>query len=272
MKTPLVSVIMPAYNCENYVEQALESLLRQTYTNLEIIIVDDCSTDNTWGVIQSVAKKDSRIKAYQNKVNSHIVKTLNFAIEKTSGEYLARMDSDDERLPDSIALQVEYLEKHPDVVVVGGFSELCDEHMNVLNLREYPTEDAQIRKKIFRFSPFTHACIVMRKSAIPSPAYDVNFDCAEDYNLYFNLAKKGKLANIPTVVYKIRTHKKSISRTRARHQENLTLYIRLKAVFEYGYTMQKTDKIYFACQLLTMYLMSPSFRFWLFNKIRTVMK
>jgi len=270
MKEPLVSVIMPAYNCGTYIEKALYSLINQTYKNLEIIVVDDGSKDDTWEVIQRFAKKDKRIKPYQNEINSRIVKTLNYAISKSSGKYLARMDGDDERMLDSIEKQVDFMEKHPDVVIVGGSSEVCDSNMKVLNKRVYLFTDSEIRKKLFRFSPFTHATIVMRASMVPSNPYSL--DCAEDYDLYFRLAKNGKLANLSDVLYKIRTHEGSTSQSRARYQEKLTLYIRLKAVFEYGYEMTTGDKLYFFIQLVTMYLMPSSFRFWLFNKIRSLLK
>lgn len=268
---PLVSVIMPAYNDEEYIDQALGSITHQTYTNLEIIVVDDCSTDATWQKIQAFAKRDSRIKPFRNKKNSKIVKTLNFAIEQSTGKYLARMDGDDERTLDGIEAQVTFMEAHPDVAIVGGISQVCDEKMNLLNERHYAETDEEIRKALFRYSPFTHATIVMRRSMLPEKWYDEKFDWAEDYELYFRMAKKGKLANLNKVLYKIRTHNKSVSRTYARRQEALTLYIRLRAVFELGYKMSRSDKVYFFLQVLTMYLMPTSFRFWLFNSLRRFM-
>jgi glycosyltransferase involved in cell wall biosynthesis len=261
---------LPAYNCEKYIEVAINSVVNQTYRNLEIVVVDDCSTDKTWEIIQKMADNDSRIKPLRNKENSKIVKTLNNAIENSSGKYLARMDGDDERVLDSIEKQVNFLENNKDVAVVGGSSEICDENMTTINKREYLLTDSEIRKKLFRFSPFTHATIVMRASMVPTSPY--RLDWAEDYDLYFRLANNGKLANLPDVLYRIRTHKKSVSRTKTRYQEKLTLYIRLKAVFEYGYKMSKSDKLYFFAQLVTMYMMPSNFRFWFFNKIRGFLK
>lgn len=263
---PLVSVIMPVYNCEQYLEEALTSVIKQTYKNLEIIAVDDCSTDNSWKLLQDFAKQDKRIKAFRNKENLKIVGTLNFAISKSKGEYLARMDGDDRRELKSIAQQVAFLQKHPDTVMVGGAVSFCDEHMNRLNDRAYPTTDVEIRQKLFRYSPFCHASLVIRADAVEPNPYKLNW--AEDYDLYFRLAKKGKMANLDNVVYHVRTHKESVSRSKTRYQEKLTLYIRLKAVFEYGYTMSASDKFYMFAQALTMYLMPSGFRFWLFNKLR----
>lgn len=265
-KQPLVSVIMPAYNCEDYIADALQSIIDQTYKNLEIIVVDDASTDGTWTMIQALAKQDKRIVALQNPQNLKIVGTLNRAVNRSKGKYLARMDGDDIREPDSINREVAFLEKHPDVVVVGGAAEFCDQQMNTLNKRAYPTSDQAIRSKIFRYSPFCHASIVIRAEAAGKDPYQYNW--AEDYDLYFRLAQKGKMANLPDVLYRVRTHKASVSRSKTRYQEKLTLYIRLKAVMEYGFSMTFSDKAYFAAQLATMYLMPSGFRFWLFNKLR----
>ena len=258
---------MPAFNCERYVADALESLIGQSYQNIEVVIVDDHSTDGTWAVIKEYAKKDSRIRPYRNAKNLKIVETLNFAISKSNGKYLARMDGDDMRTLDGIEKQVEFMEAHEEVAIVGGYAEVCDENMNVLNIRKYGLTDTDIRRKLFRYSPFTHAAIMMRASLLPERLY--RLDWAEDYDMYFRLGKAGTFANLATTLYRIRTHGESVSQTKARYQEKLTLYIRLKAVFEYGYTMSLSDKVYFGLQLITMYMMPPRFRFWLFNKIRS---
>ena len=267
---PLVSILMPAYNCEEYVAEALQSLLDQTYKNIEVVIVDDHSTDGTWKIINEIAKTDKRIRPFRNEQNLKIVGTLNYAIRQSKGKYFARMDGDDVRATDSIHKQVDFMEKHDDVVIIGGSAVLCDVNMKPINKREYLLNDKEIRQKLFRFSPFTHGTIMMRASLVPQDPYKL--DWAEDYDLYFRLANRGKLANLPDVLYLIRTHGDSVSQSKTRYQEKLTLYIRLKAVFEYGYEMTASDKWYYFIQLVTMYLMPSRFRFWFFNKIRHFLK
>lgn len=263
---PLVSVVIPAYNCEAYVANALESIINQTYTNLEVIIIDDGSSDETFKIAKSYEKQDPRVKAYKNKENLKIVGTLNSAIAKSRGKYVARMDADDFRMPDSIEKQVAFMEKHADVVVVGGAIDVCDGDMNLINHRDYPVTDTQIRARLFRYNPFAHPAIMMRAEALKDTPYTLNW--AEDYDIYFRLGLKGKFANLPTTVLKLRTHPSSVSQSKVSYQEYLTLYIRLKAVFEYGYVMTKGDKVYFALQLLSKWLMPTKFRFWLFNTLR----
>jgi glycosyltransferase involved in cell wall biosynthesis len=267
-KTPLVSVIIPVYNCEQYIRTAVESIIAQSYKNLEIIIIDDGSTDSTWDILNELKLRDGRIATYRNKRNLKIVGTLNFGIEKSNGKYIARMDGDDYREVDSIYQQVSFLENNQDVVIVGGSIDVCDGDLNVVNHRKYPLIDEEIRAKLFRYNPFAHPAIVIRKSALEGNPYLLNW--AEDYDIYFRLGNKGKFANLPTTVLKLRTHSSSISQSKVSYQEYLTLYIRLKAVFEYGYTMTNIDKVYFILQLLSKWLMPVRFRFWLFNKIRSI--
>ncbi len=95
MENYLISVIIPVYNVQSFVEEAILSICNQTYRNLEIIVVDDCSTDETYTIVENLVKKDSRIKLFRNRKNSKIVKTLNFALEQANGEFIARMDGDD---------------------------------------------------------------------------------------------------------------------------------------------------------------------------------
>ena len=266
---PLVSIIMPLYNCERYVEEAIESLTNQTYQNLEIIVIDDRSTDNSWTILQAIAKKDSRIKPFRNKVNMRQTRTRNFGISQATGEYLGFLDSDDARDVTSIGKQVAYLEQHKDVIVVGVGAELCDEKMKYLNNRFYPTNDKEIRQKFFRYSPFCLASVLIRAKFLKSDPFRVEMEPAEDLDLSLRLGRQGKLANLSEAMYKIRTHKHSVTQSYVRVMEKKTLYIRIKAVFEYGYVMTFSDKIYFILQLITMYLMPSRFRFWLFNKLRS---
>lgn len=269
---PLVSVIIPAFNCSNYIDDAVKSIFKQTYTELQIIVIDDCSTDDTWKKLEHLAKQDDRLEIHRNESNLKIVDTLNKAIALSKGKYIARMDGDDIRLPDSIKKQVGYLEAHKNVVIVGGSIMISTVKMKPINERNYPHSDKEIRKTIFRFSPFAHPTIMMRASIAKAEKYNPVFNWAEDYDLYFRLGKHGEFANLPDTLLRLRTHNQSVSRKKTKTQEKLTLYIRLKAVFEYGYCMRLTDRFYFLGQLSTMYIMPNNVRFWIFNNIRKIMK
>ena len=120
MKKPRISVLMTAYNSQQYVAQAMESILNQTFSDFEFIIINDGSTDDTARIIRQYATRDSRIKFIDNKVNKGLISVLNQGLELCKGEYIARMDSDDISIPTRFALQLEYMDAHPDVGVLGG--------------------------------------------------------------------------------------------------------------------------------------------------------
>ena len=268
-KEPLVSVLIPAYNAEKYIDEAIESVVDQTYKNLEILILDDCSTDGTGKVIKKWVKKDSRIKYIKNEDNLKLSRTLNKGLELCNGEYIARMDADDWSYPDRISSQIKYLESNVKIGAIGGTIELCDEELKNPKVREYFETDGDIRKKIFRYSPFAHPAVVFRKSVLDSAGdYSESLVDAEDYDLYFRIGKYSEFANISDTVLKYRVVATSASQTRGARQERLALYIRLKAVFEYGYRMSFSDSFYFLVQTLSHFIIPFKLKFWLYNKLR----
>lgn len=260
---------MPAHNCEDYIESAIGSILNQTYKNLELVVVDDYSSDTTGQVIDRLAKKDKRVRAFHNKRNIKQTRTRNFAINQAKGKFITLMDADDFRHPESLEKQLHFLLAHPDVVAVGTAAEICDEKMKRLNDRVYPLENSEIRRTFFRYSPFCLASIMVRVELLGPETYDPSMEPAEDIDLMMRLGAKGKLANLPEVLYSVRTHKHSVTQRGARIMEKNTFRARRKAVREYGYKMTLLDRIYNAIQYLSMYLMPPRFRFWLFNKLRS---
>ena len=267
---PLVSVVIPVYNGENYIEEAVNSISQQTYKNIEIIIINDASTDKTSSILEKLQEKDKRIVVFNNEKNLKIVGSLNKGLVNASGKYISRMDCDDIKLPSAIEKQVIFLEKNNDIVVVGGSIEVCDENMNKINERRYPLDDDQIRAAMFRFNPFAHPAVMIRASAVAEERYQLNW--AEDYDMWFRLGLVGKLANLDEVVLKLRTHSGSISQTKLKYQEKLTLFIRERAVFEYGYKMTITDRVYNNLQKVSSFIMPTKVRFYLFNFVRKYMK
>ena len=110
---------MPVYNAEKYIVEAVDSILNQTYSDFEFIIIDDCSTDASYEILQSYAAKDNRIRLFKNDVNKKLPKTLNFGISQAKGKYIARMDADDISLPERFAKQIKFMESHPEIGVCG---------------------------------------------------------------------------------------------------------------------------------------------------------
>jgi glycosyltransferase involved in cell wall biosynthesis len=269
MSVPKVSVLIPAYNAEKYLGEAVDSILNQTFTDFECIIIDDCSTDNTWKIIQKYAKKDSRIVGVQNEKNLGIAGNLNKAISLSKGKYLARMDADDWACPERFEKQVSFLDSHLEVGIVGGAMEVYNESLDqVLYVRSYYADDTSLRKYIFKQSPFSHPCIMYRKEVIQDNLYNEKLSPTEDYDLYFRVGKRYKFANLSDIVLKYRTSTTQASSAKANRQQYLTLYIRLKAVVEYGYSAPIKDTLSSLLQLILIPILPQSFKVLLFNLLR----
>lgn len=267
---PLVSIVMPAYNAAKYIEEAIQSIIDQTFSDFEFIIVDDCSNDETWEIITKYSKKDGRLVAIKNSENLKISATLNKGILASKGKYIARMDADDWSYPDRIEKQVRFMESHPEIGISGGYVEFCNTQMDFVNQRTYPLVDSDIRKKLFRYSPFCHATTIYRSVLVKKAGlYDINLYDAEDYDLYFRLGNLAKFANLPVILYKVRMRSDSISQTKTVRQESLTFFIRHKAVIEYHYKINLADKLFTLLQFTLGQVIPAKFKFRLFNILRS---
>lgn len=260
---------MPVFNAEKYLSYAIESILLQTFKDFEFIIVDDCSTDNSWKIIKDYARQDSRILPLRNSENLRTTKTLNRGLRVTKGKYMVRMDADDWSYPDRLQKQFDFMENRLNVGVSGGTIEICDERLKVLNLRRYPQTDENVRKIIFRYSPFAHPATIWRMKIIKEiGGYNENIPLTQDYELYFRVGQKSKFSNLSDVILKLRTHNDSSSLALGKSQEQFALYSRIKAFLEYGYTMTIFDKAYTFLQMLSLVIIPQKVKFWLFNFIR----
>ena len=269
-KVPVISVLMPAYNAEKYIAESIESILNQTFTDFEFIIIDDCSTDKTWEIIQKYTDKDKRIIAMRNEKNLKIARTLNKGLDLVRGKYIARMDSDDWSYHDRLQKQFDFMEANPEIGVSGGTMEVCNENLIKKSYRKYNLTDSKIRKKIFRYSPFCHPLVMFNAEILKKhKLYYCQFlPVAQDYDLYFRIGKVSKFGNLKDILLKYRVVDTSISISKAKTQENLTLYIRMKATFEYGYKMNWIDKAYFLGQLFSMFFIPQKTKIFLYEIFR----
>jgi len=268
-QAPAISVLMPAYNAAAYIDTAIRSMVEQDFRDFELVVIDDASTDSTWESVLQYAKLDARVRPFRNAHNMKIAKALNRGIEVAAGRYIARMDADDWSHPDRLRKQFEFMERHPDVVLSGGTIEICDENLSPVNKRRYPLSDSEIRERMFYFSPFCHPAIIARADALrQSGGYNETMEVAQDYDLYFRIGRLGRLANVEDCLHRLRTHPASSSLSRGALQERNTLYIRVKAVMEYGYTMTTAARVYLALQYLSSFVLPFRVKFWLFNLLR----
>jgi len=215
---PLISVIMAAYNCERYVDQAIDSILSQSHKNLELLIIDDCSTDNTWLRIKK--HTDERINATKNPTNLGYLKTTNKLFEACNGEYIAFQDADDWSLPVRLQLQVELLTEKPDLDFCGtSCTKFFDDGFRV-NVK-YPKSDLALRSALSLgvTSLFCGSSIVIKSTALRSLGYYREFFDrigAEDIDWYLRGLELGKAENTQKHLYHYRQHSSSISVTRSK--------------------------------------------------------
>lgn len=265
---PLVSVIMPAYNAEKYVGQAIESILNQSYKNFEFIIVNDGSIDGTAEIIKNFIKQDKRIVVIKNEQNIGVTKSLNKALESVKGKYVVRMDADDWSYPERLAAQIELMADNPDVVVSGSYIEVCDRQLKTKYVRKYQLDDKNIRKHLFRYSPFAHPATIWRADILKKERYDERINVCQDYELYFRIGKIGKFMNLDKLLLKLRMHERSISTSLSDIQSKNTVLIRFNAVLMLGYNMSSFDKLYNFLQEVGINLIPVKLRFFIFNFLR----
>ncbi|NJO41926.1 MAG: glycosyltransferase [Cyanobacteria bacterium CRU_2_1] len=211
-RSPMISVLMPVYNAERYLAQAIESILSQTFSDFEFLIVNDGSTDRSLDWLQHFADRDPRIRLI-SRPNTGYVQALNEMLQLAQGEYIARMDADDIALPDRFRQQIEFLHHHPSVVCVGGAHEIVDHQGRLLTRLQLPLANAEIqREALAGHGSICHPCAMMRRSAVLAiGGYDERLMPAEDLDLWLRLGEMGELANLPETVLKYRLHLNSVS-------------------------------------------------------------
>lgn len=215
---PAISVVMPVYNAERYIAEAVESILNQTFTDFEFIIINDGSTDRSLEILQCYARQDSRIRLISRE-NRGLVKTLNEGLALAKAPLIARMDADDVAFLDRFHLQVQFMDQHPEVVCIGGYWEIIDDAGRVLTLLKVPEDNEQIQDLILKgHASITHPSAMFRKAQVQElGGYRGEFEAAEDLDLWLRLGEIGLLANIPYPVIKYRFLASSVS------GQNLTL-------------------------------------------------
>ena len=258
---------MPAYNAQKYINEAIESILNQTFKDFEFIIIDDCSTDKTWEIMEDYAKKDSRIVIIKNEKNLKLAETLNKGIEISKGKYIARMDADDRSYPDRLYKQFSFMENNPEIGISGGSMNICDKNLNIKSIRKYNLSDREIRKNIFKYSPFCHPLVIIKKEVFDKIGkYDSKFNPAEDYELYFRMGEFYKFGNLDDILLSYRVVEKSMTTGSTKKMELKTIEIRNK--YAKKYNMSFFDKIYNLLHWSSVHLVPPKFKMRLFNFLR----
>lgn len=216
---PLISVLLPVFNGGQYLDEAVRSILGQTFSRFEILAADDGSTDDSLRRLRRYAARDPRLRVIARE-NRGLIYTLNELLSKARGDLIARMDADDVSLPQRFELQVAFLERNPRVVCVGGAWQIIDDAGRYLTTLSPAQSDADIQRLCLRgHTSINHPTAMMRRAAANQVGgYTIGCDLVEDLDLWLRLGEVGELANLPDVLLKYRLHPKSLSETAGQRQ------------------------------------------------------
>jgi glycosyltransferase involved in cell wall biosynthesis len=212
---PLVSVIMPVYNGGEFLEVTIRSILLQEFREFEFIIVNDGSKDRTEEIVLSFS--DQRIRYIKNESNRGLIYSLNLAIEKARGEYIARIDADDVAGKGRLRKQLDFLESHCEIAICGTFYKIIDRNGETGESVELPVKDLDIRTYLLFGNCFCHSSIMIRAEVMRQYLYSKDYNLCEDYDLWFRVMIDHKVANIPSFHTLYRVHGENIS-TRKREE------------------------------------------------------
>lgn len=223
-----ISVLMGIYNCSQTLEQAVKSIQNQSYTNWELILCDDGSSDSTYAVAKALSDNDDRIILLKNETNLGLNVTLNKCLNSASGTFIARMDGDDDCVPDRFKKQVEFLKTHDEYSIVSSHMILFDENgeWGISKNPEYPTAEQVVLR-----NPIFHAPVMVRKEcmdAVGGYTEDERMLRVEDVNLWIKLYSKGyKAYNLQEPLYRMRNDQNALNRRKYKYRIN-SVYVRLK--------------------------------------------
>lgn len=260
-----LSVIMPVYNTEKYVWEAIESILNQSFFEFEFIIIDDCSSDNSYKICKEYAEKDTRIKLYRNKKNMWISFTRNKLIDFSNTDYIASQDSDDVSVNKRLELSYKFLEKNKNYGVVSWNNIIIDEKSKIIWYRKYSNN---IKNIILKKSPISQPSSMFRKDAFLKVWwYDNKLNYWEDYDLWCKIYSKNyKIKNLDNNLVKLRIRKGQTKTDKLKETIKNTIFIQKRANIGYWIESNFSDKTYLFLEYILLYLPSSVVMF-LFKKM-----
>ena len=258
-KGPFVSVVMPVYNGERFLREAIESVLAQSYGHFELVIVDDGSSDGSLQIAEEYAARDPRVRPLRNERNLGIVQTRNRAFAEASRDavYFAVLDCDDVCEPKRLEHQVLFLEHNPDHALVGGHTLVIDEQGQTIGQRRYPTAHERILAVITRYNPIAQPTVMIRRTALDEVGrYDERYPRCQDYDLWLRMAVRWKLANLDEFTLRYRISAGQGKRTALRDSLRYTIEIQRRFLFRPRF-FRPFNVLYFCAEHVLLVLPEP---------------
>lgn len=236
---PKISILMGVYNAEKYLREAVQSVFCQTMRDWELIVVNDCSTDQSPQILGEFAQADARVRVFTNEKNLGLTKSLNRGLKECMGKYIARLDADDIAEPARLEKQLVFMEAHPEVALCGSQGTVIDDVGNKIGNKNFPTDYAAIKDCLIFNNQFIHSALFIRADILKSGGgYNESFSKSQDYELVLRLSASHPVANLPDRLINWRMRKQSISWTDKR-QEKDALRARWWGLVKYGYPKTK---------------------------------
>jgi len=271
---PLISVIMPVHNGEIFVENAIKSVLGQTYNNFEFIIVDDGSIDQTLSILNKMAQSDQRIKLIKNEKSYGIGYSLNRAIKKSQGLYIARMDADDIMAPSRLEEEINFLINNPKVVVVGSYMKEIDENQTIIGQRLVPLNHKEIYHMMYFSMAIQNPTSMINKALIPknfgwNEPEGIKYGC-DDLDLLFKLLQFGEFGNISKFLMFYRIHKSNLSLSNIKKTFREAKQIRIRAIKNYHYHPTFKGKLMMLIQSIFVFLLPSKYLYLTYKLFKNI--
>ncbi len=266
---PLVSVIIPVFNGAQYLTETIASVQESTYKNIEIILIDDGSKDESKSLCRTFTRKYSNIHFYSFKRNNGLGRVLNYALKKSHGDYICRINQDDRMRPQRISVQIHYLLAHPDVVALGTNIQLFN-NQGETQIIQFAQTDEEIKRIWHIVSPFSDPSVMYKKAvALKVGGYRQEFWPADDTHLWIRMGKAGKLANLPRALVDVRYHDQAAS---IKHFRKLALvtYTMHRWMHEYIEAASLPVQCFWLGELAAGYMLSPHANWRVYRGIKKV--
>jgi glycosyltransferase involved in cell wall biosynthesis len=229
---------MSVFNCSLYLKEAIDSILSQSYTNFEFLIIDDASTDDSYSILSTY--KDSRIRLFRNVINLRLSKSLNLLLDVAKGEYIVRMDADDVSLPERISKQVQFMDLHSQIGLCGTSRRVYKDGV----ISDFNTEDSlYMNDKLLDGNCIAHPTVIIRKSFLDiyRLRYNPKYKSSQDYELWTRMALLFPIANIPEVLLIYRHHDKQTGVAKALEQKMFNTMVQNK-IYKNIFFKKKKEK------------------------------
>lgn len=236
---PETTVLIPTYNCGRYIKEAINGVLSQGYTDYELLIIDDGSTDNTEDIITSI--NDERIVYHKNSSNRGIVDSLNYGLEFARGKYIARMDADDILVGNRLHDQVNFLNNNPEYCMVGGWYQLISQEGKLKKSLKTEEKSEKIQLGLLFRNQFAHPAVTMRTEIARQLLYSNEYPCVEDYDLWCRMAEVGKTTNLPYLYLSYRWHNTNTCSTKQKELKSSVVALLSRELDKYKieYTIEE---------------------------------